>query len=618
MQILQGVVSFLLVLMCLTGQTQPLIVADDLSEEADWNISNKIYYVEDAFGRNAQQILHSSNLDWQHNNVGFTFHKVHTPNAYWFRIRVTTRSAQARMYYLQLSNRGINETELFLLKNGRLSSSGKTGDIYPFSQRPFPAVNFTFPIYLQPGDTLTGLLYCDKRNENLNVKFRLLPASVVEQLDDKANLFIGFFSGVLLMAFLVSLILLVIFKEVLNLWYAVYIILTFNLLLTYEGLDFKWFYPEFPFYAGITRFIASSVSLFLMMHVMQLFCNQRKTESKLYGIVNLWKIFLVCMVPATWIIYRYFPDISVKKIHFIVFLIQQLLGIALVLVSCMEKIVQRYRPAIFYFLAVFLLLYSGIISILIELGILDRNTDAPNLLQWSIVLEVTLISIGILYKYQLVLRQNRTLTAELMDLKLSSVRDMLLIQREEQARIAEDLHDLMGAQLAAVKFKTMGLSIQPEEKKEILNLVDDISQSSRTIAHNLRPSALHDHDLSDVMATYIKQLNQQQSIHFEFIQVGIPKSLSPEQEMNLYKMLMELITNILRHSQATEAVVQFCFHEQHLEVIVEDNGKGIPPSTSEGMGLANIRKRIREGKCKLHVDTQPGNTTFIITLPYFL
>jgi signal transduction histidine kinase len=618
MQILRCIFSCLLILVCLTVQAQPLIVADDLSEEADWNISDKLFYIEDAIGRTAQQVLLLPTLNWQENKGGFTFHKTHSPNAYWFKIRVTTSSAEPRMYYLQLSNRGINETELFLLKNGQLSSSGKTGDFYPFSQRPFPTVNFTFPIYLQPGDTLTGLLYCDKRNENLNVKFRLLPAAVVEQLDDKANLFIGIFSGVLLMAFVVSLILLVIFKDLLNLWYAVYIVLTFNLLLTYEGLDFKWFYPEFPFYAGITRFIASSVSLFLMMHVMQLFCNQQKAESKMYRIVNLWKIFLVCMVPATWIIYCFFPDITVKRVHFIVFLIQQLLGIALVLISCLEKIVQRYRPAIFYFSAVSLLLYSGIISILVELGILNKNTDAPNLLQWSIVLEVTLISIGILYKYQLVLRQNRTLAAELMNLKLSSARDMLHIQREEQARIAEDLHDLMGAQLAAVKFKTMGLPIQVQEKMEILNLVDDISQSSRTIAHNLRPSALHDHDLSDVMATYIKQLNQQQSIQFEFIQVGIPKSFSPEQEMNLYKMLMELITNILRHSQATEAVLQFCFHEQHLEVIVEDNGKGLPPSTTDGMGLTNIRKRIREAKSKLHVDTQPGNTTFIITIPYFL
>jgi signal transduction histidine kinase len=596
---------------------QPLVVAGGTSSAFDRNIIGEIWYATDSTGLQIYDVAALPDSCWESNAGSFTFYRPNSPATYWLSFRVAKMSGDTGSYFLQLSNRGINEAELFVLKQERLLALGKTGDKYSFSQRPYPSVNFTFPLLIESGDTLTCFLHCDKRNENLNLKLRLLDADALKNQESRGQLYLGLFCGVLIMAFLISLMMLAIFRNRLNFWYSIYILLIINMLLTYEGIDFKWFYPDHPFYAGISRYVASTLSLAAMMQVMQLFCKQRPENSRFYFLVNYLKYLVLLTLPATWIIYSYFPELTLKKAHFQIFLAEQLFGISLVMASCLEKIVQRYRPAIFYFSAVGLLLYSSINSILLELGKINRNADTPNLLQWSFILEVVLISIGILYKYQLVIRQNRALHTELADLKLTSARGLIEIQQKEQSRIAEDLHDLLGAQLATLKFKIMGLPVAAERKEEALRMINDLSKSSREIAHDLRPAILHQNDLSDIAAMHLRQLNREQDqIQFDFIQLGTPRPFTNEQEMNLYKIFMELVANILRHSSATEATVQFSFYESEFQLIAEDNGKGLTPGKRDGMGIHTMQKRVHQMCGQMHIDTAPGNTTFIITFPY--
>ncbi|MFN5134774.1 MAG: 7TM diverse intracellular signaling domain-containing protein [Chitinophagaceae bacterium] len=595
---------------------QPLIETDKLSAKNDWNISGSLSYIEDRTGLTPEQVPEIKSSAWRMNKKPYTFNKGISQYGYWFRFRVKGGKTKSNIFFIELSNRGLNEAELFILNKNELISRGKTGDHYSFSLRPYAATCFTYPLSIAAGDTVTCYLYCNKKNENLNLKIRVLPQEIIKQKETRGSVFLGLFCGIFLMAFIVSIIMLVIFRDQLNFWYAVYIVLVVNLLLVYEGLDFQWFYPNHPFYASISRYIASSLTLGMMMYVMQLFCNQRVGNSRFYYAVEISKYFIFLFAPLTWFIYRNPAATELKQIHFTVFLLQQLGGMILIIACSVEKILQGYKPAAFYLSAVFLLLYSATSAIFLELGIINKNTDTPNLLQWSFVIEIVLISIGILYKYQLVKQKNGSLSKELADLKLSSIKDLLQTQYEEQARIAEDLHDLMGAKLAALKFKVLGLQAPDNQKKEITGVIDELSGSSRTIAHNLRPSELHHHDLSHVIEAYLQRLNKEQSIHFEFIQSGIPESITPEFEIPLYKIIIELVTNILKHSGASEAVVQFSFHEYRFELLVEDNGRGLEKGKEEGMGMKNIRKRVQQLNGTLHIDSCPGNTTFILSFEY--
>ena len=607
--------SIAALLICIDMNAQKIIDAEGLRADQDWNISGSISYLTDSLGMDVNTALVQPEEKWISNNGKLSFYKSISKNTYWLRFHITIEHPTTAIYYLILSNKGINETELFVSKKGETKSLGKTGDHFPFFQRPYPSTSFSFPLELKRGDTLSCYLYCNKKNENLNLKLRLIPEKIFKEKENTSQTFIGLFLGVLMMAFIVSLIMLFIFRDKLNFWYAIYIILVVNILLVYDGLDFQWLYPNLPFFASISRFVASSLTLGMMMHVMQLFCNQLPSNSKFFQSVQFLKIIIFLMVPATFIIYKYFPHETVKRYHFMLFLLEQVAGVLLVIISCTEKIIQRYKPALFYLSAVILILYSGITGIMLEMGIVHKNADTPNLLQFSFIVEVILISIGVLYKYDLIKVKNQMLTAELASLKLSSVKQMLQIQREEQMRIAEDLHDLMGARLAAVKFKVADLDGQKDNKEEILKVIDELSQSSRMIAHNLRPAELNQNDFSDVIAMYLTRLNMDQEIRFEFIQLGNPVALRTDLEFALYKIITELLTNILKHSKASEATVQLNFLDSNLELIVEDNGKGMVTEDQDGMGLKNVRKRVALLHGKIHIDSIPGNTTFILQFP---
>lgn len=606
----------LLWLLAAVSQAQPVISTARLSDAGYWNISGQLDWLEDSVGHRPAAISLLPDAAWRSTGGALFFHRNSGAHPYWFRFRVLVPSgATERSHLLQLSNRGINELELFIDQGGRLVSLGRMGDNYPFSRRAYASVYFTFPLPAGP-DTTTYFLYCDKRNENLNLRIYLFPASELRRLEQRSNVFLGFFGGVLLMALIVSLILLAIFRDRLNLAYTGYILAVAYLLMAYEGVDFQLIYPNHPFYADITRYVASSVALGMMIFVMQLFCNQREGGSRFLFTANVFKYLSFVAIPLTFIIYIYFPGAGLKKIHFIFFMLIQTGGTLIVFISCMERVLQRYMPAIFYLTAVTLSLFAGINAMLLELGLIHRDAFAPHLMQWCFTLEVVLISAGIIHRVQLVIRENRKLSNEMVELKLNSIRQLLATQQEERMRIAGDLHDLTGAQLAVLKLRVDRLPVDPERLREILTMIDELAESSRNIAHDLRTAALHEFDLSEVVSQHLRRLNETQPIIFQFVQSGTPRDLPEAAELAVYKIIMELVTNILRHSGATEAIVQFTFQDDGLELLVEDDGVGIGQTYKAGLGISNIRHRIEQMKGRFHLDTRPGNTTYIIFIPY--
>lgn len=606
----------LLWLLAAVSQAQPVISTARLSDAGYWNISGQLDWLEDSVGHRPAAISLLPDAAWRSTGGALFFHRNSGAHPYWFRFRVLVPSgATERSHLLQLSNRGINELELFIDQGGRLVSLGRMGDNYPFSRRAYASVYFTFPLPAGP-DTTTYFLYCDKRNENLNLRIYLFPASELRRLEQRSNVFLGFFGGVLLMALIVSLILLAIFRDRLNLAYTGYILAVAYLLMAYEGVDFQLIYPNHPFYADITRYVASSVALGMMIFVMQLFCNQREGGSRFLFTANVFKYLAFLTIPLTCIIYIYFPGPGLKKMHFIFFMLIQSGGTLIIFLSCMERVLQRYMPAVFYLSAVILSLYSGINVMLLELGLIHRDAFAPHLMQWCFTLEVVLISAGIIHRVQLVIRENRKLSNEMVELKLNSIRQLLATQQEERMRIAGDLHDLTGAQLAVLKLRVDRLPVDPERLREIISMIDALAESSRSIAHDLRAAALHEYDLSEVVSQHLRRLNETQPIIFQFVQSGTPRDLPEAAELAVYKIIMELVTNILRHSGATEAIVQFTFQDDGLELLVEDDGVGIGQTYKAGLGISNIRHRIEQMQGRFHLDTRPGNTTYIIFIPY--
>lgn len=195
-----------------------------------------------------------------------------------------------------------------------------------------------------------------------------------------------------------------------------------------------------------------------------------------------------------------------------------------------------------------------------------------------------------------------------------SLRNIQIIsaQETERQRLAADLHDDVGATLASLRgYLNTNSAAQ--------TILDKVINDIRTVSHNLMPVEFHDLGLTDALEEVARRLGATSGIRFCFLMSGTRVSLPPAHELIIYRLIQELMHNVVRHSQATVAFVQLVYHHTHLNITVEDNGKGfdnVHAHTKSGIGLKNVSLRAKWVGGKLSVDTSPEGTTVFVDIPY--
>jgi signal transduction histidine kinase len=192
-------------------------------------------------------------------------------------------------------------------------------------------------------------------------------------------------------------------------------------------------------------------------------------------------------------------------------------------------------------------------------------------------------------------------------------------EEEERVRLARELHDGIVVQFSAVK---MNLSVLPEQHPglngakdfaSIIKHLDDATHALRKTAHNLMPDVLLESGLSEAIYYFCKGLQQSSGIHIDYQQyVDLPRFL-PEWELSLYRIVQELLQNVMKHAAATQILVQLSYAAEILNITVEDNGKGfdVANKPGEGIGLKNIRARICALKGHIDIESRPGSGTTV-------
>ncbi|WP_461127375.1 tetratricopeptide repeat-containing sensor histidine kinase [Spirosoma aerophilum] len=194
-------------------------------------------------------------------------------------------------------------------------------------------------------------------------------------------------------------------------------------------------------------------------------------------------------------------------------------------------------------------------------------------------------------------------------------------QTLERKRMAADLHDSLGGLLAAIKTSMSALNPAHMAEREqqiyynLLNMAKEAFAEIRYLSHNLQPDELEKQGLSEALIRLVNKLNLSQKIMFRLDNAELPR-LDKTAEFNLYSICIELCSNILRHSEATEADILFRRFNNELNMIVKDNGCGMDPADATGMGLHNIQARMDliRGRYEIHSGKGEG-TTFIFILP---
>jgi signal transduction histidine kinase/ligand-binding sensor domain-containing protein len=216
---------------------------------------------------------------------------------------------------------------------------------------------------------------------------------------------------------------------------------------------------------------------------------------------------------------------------------------------------------------------------------------------------------------------------ELRDVEIGSA---LESQESERQRVGRDLHDGVGQLLAATTMTLAHLqhligretvsgahrdelaAIAAKAAATIERAVNDV----RSISHALGSSTLHDHGLVSALEELLSTTQIEARTRFDFIATGTEQRLRPNVETGLFRVVQELVANVIRHAGATEATIQIVRTDGELRLTVEDNGCGFDSQKLRGMGTRNVAARVAALRGTVAFDSMPGHgTTVTVVVP---
>lgn len=264
-----------------------------------------------------------------------------------------------------------------------------------------------------------------------------------------------------------------------------------------------------------------------------------------------------------------------------------------------EKEAERKQYQIFAIASLVLLFFVGITAFLIQ-----KNTK----------------------RKQLIAEQDKALEKQkvatlLKDQEINNINAMIEGQEKERQRIANDLHDDLGGLMATIKlqFNTLQEQQTPDLFNKTNNLLDQAYNKIRSIAHAKNSGVIAKQGLLKAVKNMAHNVSSASVIDIEVTDFGLESRLENSLELSIFRIIQELTTNIIKHAEATHATISLTNHENSLNIMIEDNGKGFNANKvvrNNGMGLHSIEKRVEhlEGELKIESQINQG-TTIIIDIP---
>lgn len=214
---------------------------------------------------------------------------------------------------------------------------------------------------------------------------------------------------------------------------------------------------------------------------------------------------------------------------------------------------------------------------------------------------------------------------------LTKLRSQAVLEAEEaeRRRIGSDLHDGVGQLLTAAKLNLSALSEQLQVEttgqqamlQNALDVVDESFREVRSISHNLMPNALIKRGLAQAVRDFLSKISPDDRIKINLEVVGLDRGgrLESTVENVLFRVIQELVQNIVKHAQATEVSLQIIRSEDELTILVEDNGVGFDVAAlgpDAGIGLKNIESRMAYLGGRVEFDSRVGRgTTVTLEVP---
>ena len=205
--------------------------------------------------------------------------------------------------------------------------------------------------------------------------------------------------------------------------------------------------------------------------------------------------------------------------------------------------------------------------------------------------------------------------------KLKTLAERLELKFEsEKKSISSELHDDIGQRLVLLKLKFSQLD---NNDGDIFKDLEEIYSRVRELSHLLKPAEIDELGLRFAVQNLVEKVKSDSHLEGSFISLGDEYRLNPEAEICLFRVVQEALSNILKHAEAKEFSVQLLFNNENIDLIISDDGKGIPNEYFKskdlknfGIGIFSMKERVESFKGTMKINSFPQEgTSIIINMP---
>lgn len=534
---------------------------------------------------------------------------------YSYKFILSNKDTIERNVVCMFGGRGIGEASIGQVSAGDWKYIDKTGYTVPLEERPLPYARFTFPITISPGSIDTIYISIDERRAYKVIGFVLFDAELMASWQQTHNLQMGWIFGVLTIFLLLNFFLFASLGERIHLWYAFYLIGAIGFFIKFEGievyfpgLDSKWGFRLTP------MAFFSVIALACLVKTLRHYVPPSKTWKRWIFVGDM--LFYLSVLAAILFLLSFAIESWDAILHIIYpkILILNIILVSFILLFCIKILYHRVPGGWFIFTGLSLVMVGAMLRSFLTAGSVDLLP--PFLFEYGLVAEAIIISFGLMYRYNLFRKERNTLAIELKAKELEVTKQLVETLEAEHERVARDLHDELSGNLAALQLHIHASTLHADEKRNIEAIMHHAALSARRIAHNLMPPGFEQTTLNQLLKSFFDQFAQVKDLKVNYFFASDVPELLPSQSLMVYRIILELVNNIIKHANATEASVQISIVEDQYRILVEDNGIGLDGQKAEGMGLKNIRSRVAFLNGVMEIDSSPFGTSVIISFPF--
>ena len=552
-------------------------------------------------------------VETRHNNLNIGY----VQSVYWVAIPVENQTSKT----LELES-GISRSGIFNIEFSQINPETKqavswpiTGANYAFESRAVNSRFYYFPVVLPPGQKSLLLYRIDQRGSNLHAPLKLFDKEYRAATELRITVVYSFFCGLIIFASFFSFVTFLWFKDRLYLYYSLYTFLSCLFILSDSNLASVWLYPSWQSWNSIaTSMYAGWLALF-RISVTNEFLHLKESQKRLFRFNTGWifmMLILTLLIPLVFIGQEY---LRFRPVIYVFGVICFLGEWAIHAFAIITMVIRKYKPAYLYGISILSVFLISMIYNVKNLNLTYVKELPYYYFPVGLTIEIVILSFALVYKFHFHRKQHSELQ---LNFQKEVFKTQLEIQEHTLQNISQEIHDNIGQVLSLIKLNLNTLDFaKPAETLEKANQSNELLTQAihdlRELSHNLNSDFIADIGLVKAIEHQLLVFQKSKIYTTSFIITGKCRSYSNDKELVLFRIVQELLNNILKHAQANHVEISFVFNTSSMLISIADNGIGfdinsIYENDHQGIGLHSIKKRISliNGTCEIKSDSNTG------------